>query len=119
MTFDSTRLYQRAMADEGGWEPMEADYLPAGVEGRVYKPDEGDGLTVLMARFPAGYVEPRHVHHDMEHWGVVVEGEMHAEGTVARIGDYFYGPVGVEHGPFSYPNGCTVFVTMHGKTEIQ
>ena len=119
MTFDSTRLYQRAMADEGGWEPMEADYLPAGVEGRVYKPDEGDGLTVLMARFPAGYVGPRHVHHDRERWGVVVEGEMHAEGKVSGIGDYFYVPVGVEHGPFSYPNGCTVFVTMHGKTEIQ
>jgi quercetin dioxygenase-like cupin family protein len=118
MILDQTRLNLKAMADED-WEPVEADYLPEGAECRVYKPDEGDQLTVLMCRFPAGYHEPRHVHTDMEHWGIVVEGEMHNDGQVSRTGDFFYAPVNVEHGPFSYPVGCTVFVTMRGLTGIQ
>jgi anti-sigma factor ChrR (cupin superfamily) len=119
MTFDSTGLNKIAIAEEGGWEALEADYLPVGAEGRVYRSDDGDGLTVLKARFPAGYIEPRHVHDDMEHWGVVVEGEMHADGRVFGIGDYFHAPLGLEHGPFSYPNGCTVFVTMRGQTGMK
>jgi anti-sigma factor ChrR (cupin superfamily) len=114
MISDKTQLYLHLMDDEDGWVPAEADYLPEGGELRVYKPDEGDQISILMARFPPGYVEPRHVHSDTEHWGIVVEGEMHMEGEIFRLGDFFYAPVGVEHGPFTYPVGCTVFVFMRG-----
>jgi len=114
MNIDKTELVYKLMADEDDWVPAEADYLPDGAELRVYKPDEGDQTSILMARFPPGYVEPRHSHEDTEHWGIVVEGEMHVDGRVCTLGDYFHAPIGVEHGPFSYPEGCTVFVFMRG-----
>jgi uncharacterized RmlC-like cupin family protein len=44
----------------------------------------------------------------------VIEGEMHVAGEVLTAADYFYAPVGVPHGPLSYPVGCTVFVTVRG-----
>jgi hypothetical protein len=97
------------------WESAERFGFGPGPECRVYE-DGSDvpGHMTILGRFPAGFVEPRHVHDDLDHWCVVIEGEMHVDGQVLTAGDYLYTPVGVPHGPLSYPVGCTVFVTVRG-----
>jgi hypothetical protein len=101
--------------DDEPWASAERFGFGPGPECRVY--DDGTGVPghmTILGRFPPGFVEPRHVHDDLDHWCVVIDGEMHVGGEVLRAGDYFYAPVGVPHGPLSYPVGCTVFVTVRG-----
>ena len=97
-------------ADDEPWVPAELFGLPEGCEYRIFKPDEGDGQMAIMCRFPPGYLEPRH-EHESEHWGIIVEGEMHIDGHILRVGDYHHAPANIPHGPFYYPKGCTVFGT--------
>ena len=91
--------------------------LPAGIQCAIVRPDSGDGQMALYVRFPAGYVEPYH-EHEMEHWGVVVEGEMHVDGQVLGPGDFHHGPSGLGHGPLSYPKGVTIFTTTRGGSPL-
>ena len=95
------------------WVPATEFGLPEGCEYRIYKGQDEDELTVVMARFPPGYLEPRH-EHDSDHWGVVVEGEMHVDGKILRTGDFHHAPRNAPHGPFYYPKGCIVFGTLRG-----
>jgi hypothetical protein len=102
-------------ATDEAWTSAEPFGFPPGPECIVY--DDGSqvaGHMTILGRFPAGFVEPRHVHEDLDHWCVIVDGEMHVDGEVLTAGDYFYAPVGEPHGPLSYPVGCTVFVTVRG-----
>lgn len=102
-------------ADDDAWASAEPFGFPPGPECIVY--DDGSavaGHMTILARLPAGFVEPRHVHEDVEHWCVIVDGEMHVADEVLTRGDYFHAPVGVPHGPLEYPVGCTVFVTVRG-----
>jgi quercetin dioxygenase-like cupin family protein len=104
-----------AHVDDAPWESAEPLGLPPGVQWRLYElSDDGDG--VVLVKFPPGYVEPRHVH-EAEHWDVIIEGEMHVDGTVLRRGDYLHGYPNKPHGPMAYPNGCTVFAVMRGGLE--
>jgi len=96
--------------DDMPWVPAERFGLPEGCEYRILKDDTGDGEMALMARFPAGYLEPRH-QHEVEHWGIVVEGEMHVDGHILKRGDFHHAPANEPHGPFYYPKGCIVFGT--------
>lgn len=102
-------------ADPERWVSAEPFGFPPGPECIVY--DDGTSIAghmTILGRFAPGFVEPRHVHEDIDHWCVIVAGEMHLEGQVLRPGDYFHAPVGVPHGPLTYPVGCTVFVTVRG-----
>jgi quercetin dioxygenase-like cupin family protein len=100
--------------DDEPWGSAERFGFPPGPECRIYSEGE-NGFMAIIGRFPPGFVEPRHVHDDVDHWCVVLDGEMHLAGEVLTRGDYFYAPVGVPHGPLEYPVGCTVFTTVRGQ----
>lgn len=95
------------------WEPSDAHGLPGGTH-RVYKSGADDGIQGIIGTFPPGFVEPAHTHDDVDHWCVVIEGEMHVDGKVLGPGSYIYAPRGVCHGPFHYPVGATIFATVRG-----
>ena len=109
MPTDHTTLVVKHVEDHP-WVPAEQFGLPEGCEYRIFKDDEGDGERAVMVRFPPGYLEPRH-QHESEHWGIVVDGEMHVDGHILRKGDFHHAPANIPHGPFFYPKGCIVFGT--------
>ncbi|WP_375481079.1 cupin domain-containing protein [uncultured Jatrophihabitans sp.] len=111
MTDTFAKLYTQSAAGLE-WVPAEMFALPEGCEYKIFKDDGGDGLRAVMVRFPPGYVEPEH-QHAMEHWGIVIEGEMHVDGKKLGPGDFHFAPANVLHGPFYYPKGCIVFGTTH------
>ena len=111
MTTLLTQFYTKA-ATELEWEPAARFALPEGCEYKIFKEDSGDGLRAMMVRFPPGYVEPEH-EHAMEHWGIVIDGEMHVDGKKLGPGDFHFAPANVLHGPFYYPKGCVVFGTTN------
>lgn len=84
--------------------------LPKGVMIKVIAEgtDDVSERSDKFAKFPPGYVEPRHTH-GYSHSTLVLEGEMHVAGKVLKPGDYCYGGAGEPHGPFYYPVGCTVY----------
>lgn len=97
------------------WQDDEGDTdvlsLGRGVRVKVLYQDEEQ--TDLLVRFPPGYKEPAHTHHG-EHHGVVLEGRMLVQGQELGPGDLVIGPRDVMHGPYTYPDGCTGFVTFRG-----
>lgn len=112
---DGERVVIKHLDDEP-WASAERFGFPPGPEARVYMEGDGvEGHMVVVGRMPAGFVEGEHVHADVDHWCVVLEGEMHVDGQVLRPGDYLFAPRGVTHGPLSYPVGCTVFTTIVGR----
>ncbi len=88
--------------------------LPTGVQVKVLSEDRDLGRVDILIKFPPGYVEPRHTH-DSYHSIVVLEGLMRVEGYDLRPGDYVFG-WDEEHGPYEYPEGCTVFSVFHGRS---
>jgi quercetin dioxygenase-like cupin family protein len=101
--------------DDKPWESAERFGFPPGPEARVYAEAAANGgLMMLLGRFPEGFVEPEHVHEEVDHWCVILEGEMHVAGQVLRRGDYLFAPRGVAHGPLHYPVGATVATTVRG-----
>jgi quercetin dioxygenase-like cupin family protein len=105
-----------AQVDDEPWAPGDPVGLPQGLEWRLYESSESGDL-VALARFPPGYVEPRHVH-EAEHFDVIVDGEMHVDGHVLRRGDYIRGYKNVPHGPMAYPKGVTVFAVVKGGSAV-
>ncbi len=105
-----------AQVDDEPWAPADPVGLPNGLEWRLYESSE-NGDLVALARFPPGYVEPRHVH-EAEHYDVIVDGEMHVDGHVLRRGDYIRGYRNIPHGPMAYPKGCTVFAVVKGGSAL-
>ncbi len=87
--------------------------LGEGVQVKVLHSDPSTQQVDLLVKFPAGYVEPRHVH-DSTHSVAVLDGLQIAEGETMRPGDYVFGAANVPHGPFEYPEGCTVFASFRG-----
>lgn len=114
---DESKLIIEHAGDQADWESGERfGFPPEGPICKVY--DEGDvsGNMAIIGEMPAGYVEPRHVHEDVDHWSVIMEGEMHVAGEVLRSGDYLYAPRGVPHGPLAYPVGCKIFTIVRGQS---
>jgi mannose-6-phosphate isomerase-like protein (cupin superfamily) len=110
----ATELTIRHLGDEP-WESAERFGFPPGPECRVFQEaSETGGVLNVVGRMPAGFVEPEHVHEDIDHWCVVLEGEMHVGGEILRPGDYLFAPRGVPHGPLGYPVGCTIFTSVRG-----
>jgi anti-sigma factor ChrR (cupin superfamily) len=89
--------------------------LPAGVKIKLLNEDVADNNRVdFLVRFPPGYHEPVH-HHVGLHFGIVLEGsQIVPGGKVNTPGTYVYAPAEVVHGPFDYPEGCTLFGSMAG-----
>lgn len=112
---EEKRVLIKHAGDKAEWESAERfGFPPEGPVCRVY--DEGDvsGHMAIIGEMPAGFVEPRHVHDDVDHWSVIMDGEMHLEGEVLRAGDMLYAPRGVAHGPLSYPVRCRIFTIVRG-----
>ncbi|MPZ61068.1 MAG: cupin domain-containing protein [Propionibacteriales bacterium] len=87
--------------------------LGHGVQVKIYAHDPDTGRTDMLVKFPPGYTEPEHAH-DSEHSVIVLEGLQIVGGEHMRPGDYVYAPSNVPHGPFEYPEGCTVFASFRG-----
>jgi len=90
--------------------------LPRGVKIKILSQDKSTGRMDMLASFPPGYVEPRHVH-ESYHSTVLLEGTWIVEGKVLHPGGYIFGPANVEHGPFACPQGCLVFASFYGSPE--
>jgi len=99
--------------DEGDWEDDKLMTLPKGIKTKILAVDKKNMLLDQIHKFPAGYVEPRHTH-DSSHHIVVLEGKMVIEGKILTRGGYVYAERNVEHGPYEYPEGCTVFIHFVG-----
>lgn len=88
--------------------------LPPGLEIKVLRHDpDDDDARDLLVRFPPGYVEPRHMHPG-SHNNIILEGRMLIDGKTLGRGDYVYGPGGVWHGPFAYPDGILLCAFHRG-----
>lgn len=90
-------------------------HLPEGVQVKVLMHDPARDLRVMLVKFPPGYHEPAHVHAGT-HADTIIQGTQVVGGKSLRQGDLCYGPAGVEHGPFDYPEGCVVFAVFQGDT---
>ena len=93
--------------------------LPPGVQVKIIAEgeDEVSWRVDKFAKFPPGYVEPRHTH-DYCHSTLVLDGEMHVAGKILKPGDYVYAGAGEPHGPYSYPKGLTVYSSGRSKKEL-
>ena len=90
--------------------------LPEGVQVKILSEDRELGRVDILIKFPPGYVEPRHTH-DSYHSIAVLQGLMRVQGYDLRAGDYVFG-WDEEHGPYEYPEGCTVFAVFHERSLV-
>lgn len=100
-------------ANEISWEDDNIFALPEGVKAKTLAIDQSRGLIDVMAKFPPGYVEPRHAHNSAHHT-VILEGKMIVDGKTLERGGYVYAEPNIEHGPYEYPEGCVVFSHFEG-----
>jgi anti-sigma factor ChrR (cupin superfamily) len=91
--------------------------VPPGVRIKVLSESAERGIRNLLVSFPAGYVEPRHIH-DHNHSTFLLQGHWIIEGKKVGPGGYMYGPAGVPHGPFESPEGSLVFASRTGGTGL-
>ncbi len=106
------RLHSRDLE----WQDdLDVFQLGNGVQVKVLRADSEAQEVDLLVKFPAGYVEPRHVH-DSTHSVIVLEGLQIAEGEPMRPGDYVLGAANLPHGPFEYPEGCVGFARFRGRS---
>lgn len=87
--------------------------LGRGVQVKVLHQDPEAGVADMLIKFPAGYVEPEHVH-ESSHAVTVLEGCQIANGEHMHPGDYVWAAGPERHGPFEYPEGCVVFACFRG-----
>ena len=87
--------------------------LRGGVQVKVLFEDRQIGVTDMLVKFPPGYVEPEHTH-DSSHSIIVLEGAQIVNGVHLHTGDYAWASGPEPHGPYSYPEGAVVFVSMRG-----
>lgn len=87
--------------------------LGNGVRVKVFYEDKSTDHVDMLIKFPPGYVEPRH-NHESSHSVIVLEGLQIAEGERMLPGDYVWADGTLPHGPFEYPEGCTVFASFRG-----
>jgi anti-sigma factor ChrR (cupin superfamily) len=87
--------------------------LGNGVQVKVLYQDLEAQHTDMLIKFPPGYTEPLHKH-DASHSVIVLEGLQIAAGEPMRPGDYVWASGEEAHGPFEYPEGCTVFASFRG-----
>ena len=99
--------------DEVDWRDDELMTLPRGVKSKILAIDESKRLIDQIHKFPPGYVEPRHTHNSAHHI-VILEGKMVVNGKTLTRGGYVYAEPNIEHGPYEYPEGCTVFIHFSG-----
>jgi hypothetical protein len=98
------------------WEEDTASGLPKGVMRKVLFQDPETGRRDVLVKFPPGYREPAHVH-EASHGNIILEGKMIVGGIELGPGDYIFG-WDKEHGPFYYPEGCTLFAVTFGKSML-
>jgi len=92
------------------WKRVE--HLPKGAWTRVLRQDKETGIVVLLFRTDKGFRHPREKH-SLDESGVVLEGKaVDDKGTEIKRGMYYFIPAGVEHGPFSTPEGCIIFIHL-------
>ena len=79
----------------------------------LYYQNDDFNLMVRLVDFPAGAVEPRHVHPG-HHGTTVLEGHVVGDGITLKPLDVILGPSNEPHGPFSYPQGCKLVSMFQG-----
>ena len=91
--------------------------LGTGVRVKVLHEDREAGIADMLVKFPAGYVEPEHVH-ESSHAVMVLEGAQVVAGQHMHPGDYVWAAGPEPHGPFEYPEGCVVFASFRGPSAL-
>ena len=109
---DFVALYTKEL----DWQDDTILALPKGVKVKILFEDPEVGRQDILVKFPPGYREPLHTH-ESSHSIVVLEGKMCVAGKELGPGDYVFA-WDKEHGPYHYPEGCTVFVAALGKSII-
>jgi anti-sigma factor ChrR (cupin superfamily) len=99
--------------DELDWQDDTLMTLPKGVKSKILSVDEEKNYIDQIHKFPPGYVEPRHTHNS-SHNIVILEGTMVIDGKTLKRGGYVYAEPNIPHGPYVYPDGCTVFIHFEG-----
>ena len=70
-------------------------------------------LMVRLVDFPAGAVEPRHVHPG-RHGTTLLKGKVHVDGLALEPLDVILGPSNEPHGPLEYPERCHLVSCFQG-----
>ena len=94
------------------WEDDARLDLPRGVKIKILFEDPEIGRQDVMVKFPPGYTEPLHAHAS-SHSIIVLEGKMCVVDKELGPGDYVF-RWDIEHGPYDYSEGCTVFAAFMG-----
>jgi anti-sigma factor ChrR (cupin superfamily) len=96
------------------WQDVTSETdLPSGVQWKLLSESKERGIRNRLAWFPPGYVEPRHVHHQI-HASFLLQGRWIIEGREVGPGSYMFGPGEIPHGPFESPEGSLVFSSVTG-----
>lgn len=98
--------------DEVDWEDAELLGLPEGLQVKIIHENEAEGRTDMLVKYPAGYVEPQHVH-ESAHACLILGGRILTDGRELTPGDYIYGQQ-MPHGPWEFPDGGMNFVSFVG-----
>jgi anti-sigma factor ChrR (cupin superfamily) len=104
--------FQIARVKEIPWEDrVNVDNWPS--RAGMYYDDRENELCVRLIDYPAGSIEPRHVHAG-SHAATVLKGHAIVDGLTLGPLDVVLGPGGEPHGPLNYPNGCNLFSAFLG-----
>ena len=94
------------------WEDrVNVDGWPSRIGLYYQNPDHR--LMVRLVDFPAGAVEPRHVHPG-RHGTTVLKGTVLCDGLSLGPLDVILGPSNEPHGPLEYPQGCQLVSCFQG-----
>jgi quercetin dioxygenase-like cupin family protein len=99
------------VADLEWVDRVNVDNWPSRI-GLYYRNDDFN-LMVRLVEFPAGAIEPRHIHPG-HHGTTVLEGHAIGDGVTLKPLDVILGPSNEPHGPFAFPEGCRLVSMFQG-----
>lgn len=93
----------------GEWRPIEG--APEGMWEKILSFDPETGDTTRLVRFEPGLETSDILAHDFWEEVYILEGSMTDTRKNITMGRGYYAcrPVGMQHGPYRVPQGCTMF----------
>jgi mannose-6-phosphate isomerase-like protein (cupin superfamily) len=96
------------------WKPFEHPKLPKGTLVKLLRTEDDTGGATLLFKVDKGFHEDKHKHPSDCDW-MILEGKMiDKQGNENKRGTYVFVPAGVEHGPYSAPEGAILFLHFYG-----
>ena len=87
--------------EDVAWQPLELEGMPPGIELRPLHENPRTQMSNSMARYPKGFVEPRHYHKTCGHYIYVLEGRIRSPEGDLTPGMFTYAAPNEEHGPYT------------------